>query len=273
MLREGSAPAAIRRKGAEGSLPVSRADKLEILAILSGDQEESIRDKALSTLAACDATELQKTISDPQTPPFLLDFAARRLVAERQELAPALLGNPSLPQALRELIQRNTAGTEAGEAPESQPPSDFSEEQTATQKETLLQKVGRMSVVEKINAALMGSQEERSILIRDSNKIVTRAVLQSPKLTDQEIESIAMMKNVSEELLRLVAVNRKFIRSYVVVRNLLNNPRVPIDAALPFVNRLNDRDLKELSRNKNVAEALRSTASKLIKQKEAAKKA
>ncbi len=63
----------------------------------------------------------------------------------------------------------------------------------------------------------MGSQEERSILIRDSNKIVSRAVLQSPKLSDQEIESIAMMKNVSDEVLRLVAMNRKFIRSYAVV--------------------------------------------------------
>ena len=74
------------------------------------------------------------------------------------------------------------------------------------------------------------------------------------------------------EVLRLVATNRKFIRSYSVVRNLLNNPRAPVDVILPFVNRLNDRDLKELSRNKNVAEVIRRMANKLVKQKEQANK-
>lgn len=140
------------------------------------------------------------------------------------------------------------------------------------ERETLHQKIGRMTVAEKINAALMGNQEERTILVRDSNKIVARAVLQSPKLSDQEAENIATMKNVSEEVLRLVAMNRKFIRSYSVARNLINNPRTPVDTGLPLLHRLNDRDLKELARNKNVAEVIRSMANKMVKQKEQANK-
>lgn len=106
--------------------------------------------------------------------------------------------------------------------------------------------------------------------MHDSNKIVARAVLQSPKVSDQEIENIASMKSVAEEVLRLVASSRKFIRNYGVARSLLNNPRTPIDVGLPLINRLNERDLKELTRNKNVAEVLRSMAAKLIKQKEEA---
>lgn len=271
MLRDGNVPAVIRRKGAEGSLPVPLAEKIEILAILAEDSEEATRNKALSTLAVWDSSQLQQVFLDPGTPVFLLDFAARHLVAERKEVAPALLSNSSLPGELRELIQNGASGAEPRQVPQQQPLAETRDEQADnSQKETLLQKINRMSVAEKINAALMGSQEERAVLIRDSNKIVSRAVLQSPKLTDQEIESISAMKNVSEEVLRLVGMNRKFIRNYAVVHNLVNNPRVPIDVALPFVNRLNDRDLKELSRNKNVAEVLRSVAFKLVKQKEEA---
>jgi hypothetical protein len=266
MLREGNVPAVIRLKGAEGRLPVSLAEKIEILAILSQDADEATRNKASSTLSAWNTSELQQVFLDPETPLFLLDFAAHHLVAERKELAPALFSNSSLPDDLRALIQNITGCAETQQVLEGEPSAD--QQQAVAQRETLLQKITRMSVAERINAALMGGQEERSLLIRDTNKIVSRSVLQSPKLTDQEIESIAMMKSVSEEVLRLVAANRKFIRNYAVVHNLVNNPRVPIDVTLPFVNRLNDRDLKELSRNRNVAEVLRTVASKLVKQKE-----
>jgi hypothetical protein len=97
-------------------------------------------------------------------------------------------------------------------------------------------------------------------------------VLQSPKISDMEIENIASMKNVTEEVLRLIAMNRKFAKSYNVVRALINNPRLPIDVGLPLINRLNERDLKGLGLNKNVAEVIRGMAAKIIKMKEEASK-
>jgi hypothetical protein len=129
-----------------------------------------------------------------------------------------------------------------------------------------------MPVVEKIKAALTGNMETRMLLIRDPNKIVSRAVLQSPKLSDSEVEGYAAAKNVSEEVLRLIAANRKFMRTYVVMRALLNNPRSPIDITMPLISRLNERDLKGLSLNRNVPEVIRSIALKAIKQKEEASK-
>ena len=257
-------------------MPVSLPEKIEILAILSEDADEAIRNKAVSTLGAWDAAELEQVLSNPDTPGFLLNFAARYLISEREDLTAALLGNPALPGRLREWVENRVAGADAWQAAAELPATDSADKQPTpadSQRETLLQKISRMSVAQKINAALMGSQEERSVLVHDSNKTVSRAVLQSPKLSDQEIESIAVMKNVTEEVLRLIAMNRKFIRSYAVVHNLVNNPRLPIDVGLPLVNRLNDRDLKELSRNKNVAGVLRSTAFKLFKQREEANKA
>jgi len=146
------------------------------------------------------------------------------------------------------------------------------DELTQQERETLIQKINRMTVVEKIKAALTGNLETRSILIRDPNKIISRAVLQSPKITDTEAESYAAAKNVSEEVLRLIAMNRKFMKTYVVMRALVNNPRAPIDITLPLLNRINDKDLKGLSLNRNVPEVIRSLAVKTIKQKEEASK-
>jgi hypothetical protein len=140
------------------------------------------------------------------------------------------------------------------------------------ERETLLQRISRLSAAEKIALALKGNQEERLVLIRDSNKMVARAVLQSPKLTDAEIEAYASMKNVTEEVLRLIAMNRAFMKNYAVVRALVNNPRAPIDTTLPLLNRLNDRDMKALMTNKNVAEVLRGMATRMVKQKEEAGK-
>jgi hypothetical protein len=125
-----------------------------------------------------------------------------------------------------------------------------------------------MSATQKIKAALIGSQEERMTLVRDPNKLVARAVLQSPKLSDHEIETFASMKDVSEEVLRRIVLSRKFMKNYAVVRALVNNPRTPIDVGLPLLHHLNDPDLKRLALNRNVADVIRTTADKFIKRKE-----
>lgn len=139
-------------------------------------------------------------------------------------------------------------------------------------RQTLLQRISAMTPTEKIKTALTGNQEERLLLIRDSNKLVARAVLQSPKLSDAEIEAFATMKNVSEEVLRMIALNRAFIKSYTVARALLNNPRTPLDVSLGLIVRMNERDMKTLSLNKNVPETLRAMAFKIYKQKQESQK-
>ena len=118
----------------------------------------------------------------------------------------------------------------------------------------------------------MGGSEARRTLIRDSNKVVQRAVLQSPRLTDQEVEGFATMTSLTDEILRLIASNRKFRKNYSVVRNLLNNPKTPLDVSLHMLPMCNVMDLKKLTTNKNVPETLRTTALKLQKQRQEFKK-
>lgn len=262
-----------------GELPLPLNEKIEALVFLSRSTDQTIRNTAFYTLQTWKREELEEVLSSPETPVEILDFSANHLSRERPELREALLRNPALPSDLREWVssQKQMQALEevvVQPAPEPAPaePAEQTAEETDPERITLLQRIGRLTTAEKIKLALTGNQEERLVLIRDSNKIVARAVLQSPKISDQEIENIASMKNVTEEVLRLVAMNRKFMKSYAVVRQLVNNPRTPIDVSLPLLNRLNDRDLKGVSINKNVPEVIRGMAIKSIKQKAEANK-
>ena len=129
---------------------------------------------------------------------------------------------------------------------------------------TVLQKIGRLSGAEKIQLALKGTQEERFILIRDSNKSVSRAALDSPRITEHEVEAYASLRDVDEEVLRAIGQNRQFVKDYAVVVALVNNPRAPIDVTLTLVVRLKERELKALTLNRNVPSALRSRATKVL---------
>jgi hypothetical protein len=272
----------VRRKACRGELPVSLQEKIEILVLLAVGRDEESRDSAFHTLESWPPEELQQVLSNPSTPVALLEFLAYNLAPGRKELGDALLRNPSLPDQLREWIENTAAlfaeaeSSESSEAPAPHPSAyediNSSPEEGPQEKATVLQRIRRMSAVQRIKAALTGSQEERMILVRDPNRLVTRAVLQSPKLSDHEVENYASMKEVSEEVLRLIVLSRRFMKNYAVVRALLNNPRTPIDAGLPLLHHLNDRDLKWLAVNRNVSDVIRTTADKFIKRKEEANK-
>ena len=139
-------------------------------------------------------------------------------------------------------------------------------------RQTLLQQISRMTVAQRVQFAMKGSSEARRTLIRDSNKVVQRSVLQSPRLTDQEVEGFASMANLTDEILRLIAGNRNFRKNYVVVRNLVNNPKTPLDVTLHMLPVLNAGDLKKLAMNKNVPETLRTSAVKLQRTRASLKK-
>jgi hypothetical protein len=139
-------------------------------------------------------------------------------------------------------------------------------------RKTLLQQISAMTVAQRVKFAMKGGADARRVLIRDTNKVVQRAVLQSPRLTDQEVEAFASMTNLTDEILRLIGKNRNFRKNYSVVRNLLNNGKAPLDVTMNLLPMLNPMDLKKLTMNKNVPETLRTTAVKLQRQRSETKK-
>jgi len=127
----------------------------------------------------------------------------------------------------------------------------------------LIKRVMFMNVKDRMKLGMKGDREARSILIRDSNRVVATAVIHNPRVTDQEVENIAAMRTVADEVLRLIATNRAWARSYPVIHNLVRNPRTPIPTVLSTLPRIRTKDLKNLAQNRNVSEATRRQATRL----------
>ena len=130
-----------------------------------------------------------------------------------------------------------------------------------------LQKISKLDVKGRIQLAMKGNKEERSILIRDGTKLVALAVLESGKITDGEVEKFAGQKNVLEAVLRAIPMKRRFAKNYNVVRNLVANPRTPIDVALGLMKHILVADLRNMCSNKEISETIRKLALKMFKQK------
>ena len=145
------------------------------------------------------------------------------------------------------------------------PPIEEIEGVDPAKSEGTFARIAKMSVAKRVVLALKGNKEERAILIRDGSKVISRAVLGSPKLTEAEVEAFAAQKNLSQDVLRLIAMNRKFIKDYVVLRNLAFNPRSPIDVGLSLISRLLPQDVVRLSGNRDVSDTIRKMAIKLSK--------
>jgi hypothetical protein len=121
----------------------------------------------------------------------------------------------------------------------------------------------KLDVGERAKEARRGDQETRMILIKDSNKLVALAVLANPKLTLHEVEMIAASRNVGEEVLREIAANKDWIKSYSVTLALVNNPKTPVPMGLTFLSKLRTRDLRFVGKNKGVPEVIRMSAKRL----------
>ena len=128
----------------------------------------------------------------------------------------------------------------------------------------LLVRIMNMTVPDKIALALKGGKEERSILIRDPIKVVAMSVMKSPKLTETEVETISGMRNVVEDVIRLISGNREWLRSYAIINALCKNPKTPVRKVLTLMSRLNNRDLKMLGADRNISEVVRTGARRIF---------
>jgi hypothetical protein len=134
-----------------------------------------------------------------------------------------------------------------------------SEEKAAAEK-GILEKLAAMNPAQRLSRAMKGSREERAILIRDPNKIVAVAVLSSPKISEAEVEAIAKMTSVSDEILRIIGNTRAWVKSYRVVSALTRNPKTPQALAMNLLSRLQEKDVKMLVSDRNVPDSLRMAA-------------
>ena len=129
---------------------------------------------------------------------------------------------------------------------------------------SMINRIMKMGIKDRVRLAMKGDREARNVLIRDPNRLVSTAVVNNPRITEQEIEVIAGMRAIAEDILRMIASNRQWARSYNVMHNLAKNPRTPMANAITIMSRLQLRDLTALSKNRNVPDAVRRHATRLL---------
>lgn len=290
-----------------GAASLEPSERIELLAILAADSDESVRELAarvlqtqplpivLTALARADAAPEMFAYCAAEFPrrPGVADALARNLTCPIEVLRPVvrylsvsavqelfedldrLSTSPALVAALLASTVINTEQRtqlldlqrEELDAMESFVEAAEEAEPDKAKRETLLQKLSRLRVVERVQMAIKGSRDERMLLIRDSCRVVQRAVLQSPQLSDREVESYAGMASLGDEALRMIAGNRKFRKNYAITRALLFNPKTPLEISLHMLPGAAAQDLKMLVTNKNVPDTLRTAATRLQRQR------
>jgi hypothetical protein len=286
-----------------GSAGLTPPQWAELLAVLSEDADDLVRERAENALLSqsmgaladalggdapaaplfryCGRSLIHKPeiaaalIKSPRCPVQFLTSAAKALpssatqelmqdldrLSSNRTLAAALVGSASLTAEQRQQLEELLADKAENEAAFAQAVAEV--DTTSEQRATLLQRLAGMRVVERVQLALKGNREERMALIRDPCKVVQRAVLQSSRLTDREVETFSSMASLTDDVLRIIATSRKFRRNYSVVLNLMNNPKTPLDLTLHMLQSITASDLKKLAANRNVPETLRTAALRL----------
>lgn len=232
-FRRGEVSADIRLLAAQGVLAPRAHEQLALLVLLSDDPDPAVADTARATLDALPRRSLSAFLARPDVPTEMRTFFARRGVEPAEG-----------PAAADEPLTGGAEGPE-GDGTEADP-----------------RVLSTLPVIDRLKLAMRGTREQRSQLVRDSNKLVAVAVLSSPKLTEAEVEGFARMANLSEDVLRIIATNRGWVKNYNVVAGLARNPKTPTALAMGFLQRLNERDLKMLAMDRNVSEPVRLAARK-----------
>ncbi len=146
-------------------------------------------------------------------------------------------------------------------------PGPLSADKQPERELTVFQQVQRMNVAEKVKFAFRTDKEGRTLLLKDTSKLVVLAVLNSPKITEQEIESVAKSRNVSEDVLRAIARKKEWMGNYAIKLGLASNPKTPIAIAMSQLQLLKTRDLGFLAKDRGVPEAIRNAAQRLVRQR------
>ena len=235
-FKRGRAARDVRLMAAQGAAEAGAIEQIAILVHLTRDDDEEVAGAARATLARIPREAIDSLLASAEVPEDV-----RALAATLSDESTSVEG----------------AAVDPADDPEVVSEADID-------RQSLFQKLAAMGFSQRLKAAAKGSREVRAILIRDPSKVIAMAVLNSPRLTEPEVESFARMGNVAEDVLRAIGANRAWMKSYGIVLALTKNSKTPLALSMKLMHRLNDRDLSGLSTDRNVPEPLRVAARKKV---------
>ena len=236
-FRRGEVAADVRQLAASGALAPSAIEQVALLLILHDDADPRVTATARATLDGLPREALSRFIARKDVPEQMRGFFVSRGIEPSAE-APLDTEESLIPETDAEKVEEES----------SEP-----------------QVLANLPVMQRVKLAMKGTREQRGQLIRDSNKLVSMAVLSSPKVTETEIEAFAKMANLTEDVLRVIGTNRAWTKNYNVIAGLAKNPKTPPAISMTFLQRLNEKDLKMLTTDRNAPEAVRIAARKYLK--------
>jgi hypothetical protein len=242
-FRRGEVARDIRLLAAQGAFAPRAQEQIALLVLLSDDPDPEIKRATADTLQALPLEPLRGFLARSDTPPETVKFFAALGVAVPEGTSPT-----ATPADLDEPLLDTLS-----EVPPDPAPADPEHKALST-----------LSVLDRMKLAMRGTREQRSTLIRDSNKLVSAAVLSSPKVNQSEVEQFTKMGNVSEDVLRIIGMNRSWVKNYGVALGLCKNPKTPPALSMHLIHRLTEKDLKMLANDRNAKEVLRLMAKKLM---------
>ncbi len=241
-FRRGEVARDVRLLAAQGAVAPRPLEQLGILMILTSDADSEIRDTANATLGLLPNEVLANFIARADVPTELREFFIAR------GIQPSDTPTPDFEEPLLDTDQSSMS---------------FAQEEGETAL-TFTQRLASMTVPEKVKCAMKGTRDMRAVLIRDPNRLVASAVLSCPKVNEAEVEAFAKMGNVSEDILRTIASSRAWTKNYSVTLSLVKNSKTPVAMSMNLMQRLIESDVKKLSTDRNVPEALRLAARKRL---------
>lgn len=257
LFRKGEVPREVRWLAAQGSVAPTVHEQLSILVLLTGDRDADVAAAARRTLDGLP----REAVANFLTRPNVSDDVRAYFEAQGVVVGTTGGGGDSGAVSISDL-ERELEGLLATGTPEVEDPAvtDAADGADATRRGN----IAMLPIIDKMKLAMRGTRDQRAVLIRDSNKLVSASVLSSPKVSESEIENFAKMANVSDDVLRIIGTNRAWTKSYAVIAALSKNPKTPPAISMPMVSRLNERDVKWLALDRNVPEGVRLAAKKLI---------
>lgn len=199
---------------------------------------------------------------DETAEPSIFDEIAKNNT-HRPKILHYLHNHPRTPETTRQFVAEKL-GMSLPDKAVKEATIESPEEAVKYRSETLLQKIQKMKMGERIHLALRGSKEIRSILLRDTNKEVMLKVLENPKITVSELELIAKQRTSSEEVLRAISAKRDWVKNYSIILALVTNPKTPVRISLRHISGLRKKDLLAIGKNRNLPDAVRSAVKKRI---------
>ena len=281
----GDAPRQEKLKAARGEVPFGANDLGTLLLLLSIDADPEVKGAAVHTLREMPHDLLAALSGSPETHPKVLDLLARihfgkgdiagkllehpavesktvEFLASKGVAVPAEIPAEILPEALHQEVEVEADVEEA-----CAPQEDVAEEELEEEEEEYKSKYKlcqELGVADKIKIALSGDKEWRSILIKDSNKLVSGAAIKNPRITEGEVLAIAKSKIQNDEIMRVICMNKEWIKNSQIRKAMVENSKTPLPNALRFMSTLTEKDLAALAKSKNVATVISTQARRFL---------